>query len=530
MANAKTYNDLNQATEVNDTDKLALAQSDANELKTATVSQVATKVANIVSTDQVTEIVTDLGMGKQIMAQKLQDKGLDVTAADTLTTMANKVDTLDVVGAKEYVRAFPIWAKQGQPSPSAGYCIMLPYKNVILCVDVSGKTVSTKKMVAGSETWQTVSQVEDAEIEGTFEHFTYSKDNSYVVFTTYTGSNPYAYTAYIYSIDAQGLLTKVRGALSVGSNSSSSTTYSYVAITNDGQYLYKGLGNSNTGIKTDIRYTISTGEATPLTLAGTRATNVYFSYMTDDNTIIFFSSDQGRVRVATGSITGNTIEHSGYRTVSISSYSSYGFLPATKDDLFFSFCTNSDRDGGICAVYDAKTLTEISRLTFNRIIYSTGSDLSWYSNYAGTCGFRYNSDKKEYKLYSPIYGIVYYDVTNKILKCGIENPATIGGYMQQAVTIFPGGNFNTYGGNSLLSYVTEDGRLYISNTQSSFSNSGKFASGGSGLARYVETAICVGLIYRRNAKETLFALNKWSDADYEAGAYDINNTTAEVKI
>lgn len=524
--NAKTYNDLNQTTEVNDTDKLALAQSDKQELVTATVGQVAQKVANIVSTDQVTEIVTDLGMGKQIMAQKLQDKGLDVTASDTLTTMANKIDTLDVVGAKEYVRVFPCWAKQGQPSPSTGRCITLPYKNVILCVDFDAKTVSTKKMVTGGDVWQTVSQVEDAEIEGSFECFTYSKDNSYVVFTTYTGSKPYTYTAHIYSIDAQGLLTKVRGALSVGSNSSSSTTYSYVAITNDGQYLYKGLGNSSGTI--DTRYTISTGEATPITRAGTRPTDVKFSYMMDDNTIIFYGGTSN-IWVKTGAITGDMITYSDTVNISVSSFSAYGFLPATKDDMFFIFCTDSDRNGGVCCVYNAKTLTEISRLIFKRFVYTTGSNLSYNDIYA-TCGFRYDNDKKEYKLYSTFYGIAYYDVTSKILKCGIENPATRGGYIQQAITIFPGGNFNMYGGNSLLSYVTEDGRLYITYAQESFSNQGKFSSNGSALAKYVETAICTGLIYKRNAKETLFALNSWSDADYEAGAYDIDNTTAEVEI
>ena len=528
MANAKTYNDLNQATEVNDTDKLALAQSGKQELVTATVGQVAQKVANIVSTDQVTEIVTDLGMGKQIMAQKLQDKGLDVTASDTLTTMANKVDTLDVVGAKEYVRVFPCWTKQGQPSPSRGRCITLPYKNLILCVDFDNKTVSTKKMVAGSYAWQTVSQVEDTEIEGSFEYFTYSKDNSYVVFTTYTGSNPYAYTAHIYSIDAQGLLTKVRGALSVDSNSSTSTTYSYVAITNDGQYLYRGLGSSSG--TTDIRYTISTGEATPITRAGTRPTSVKFSYMMDDNTIIFYGGVSGNGSwVKTGAITGNTITYADSIGTNVSNYSAHGFLPATKDDLLFIFCTSSDRVVGVCCVYDTKALTEISRLTLKYYTYSTGSNLSWNDIYA-TCGFRYDSGKKEYKLYSTFYGIVYYDVTSKTLKSSIENPATTNGSIRQAVTIFPGGNFNTYGGNSLLSYVTEDGRLYITNAQETFSNQGKFSSNGSGLARYVETPICTGLIYKRNAKETLFALNSWSDADYEAGAYDIDNTKAEVEI
>ena len=144
-SNAKTYDDLNQATEVNDTDKLALAQSDKQELVTATVGQVAQKVANIVSTDQVTEIVADLGMGKQIMAQKLQDKGLDVTASDTLTAMANKVDSLDVVGAKEYQQAIPCKATYASPIPTihAVFCGSL---NKFIQIDVTGGVLSIGKM------------------------------------------------------------------------------------------------------------------------------------------------------------------------------------------------------------------------------------------------------------------------------------------------------------------------------------------------------------------------------------------------
>ena len=145
MANAKTYNDLNQATEVNDNDKLALAQSDKQELVTATVGQVAQKVANIVSTDQVTEIVTDLGMGKQIIAQKLQDKGLDVTASDTLTAMANKVDALDVVGAKEYQQAIPCKAVYASTKSTID-AVLCGSLNKFITIDVTGGVLSIGKM------------------------------------------------------------------------------------------------------------------------------------------------------------------------------------------------------------------------------------------------------------------------------------------------------------------------------------------------------------------------------------------------
>ena len=93
---------------MNNTDLFAVTQADSNELKTVTTEQVAERVAEIVSTDQVQELISDLAMGKQILAQKLNDKGAGVTTNDTLIQMAAKIDPLDVVGAKEYAVQRPV--------------------------------------------------------------------------------------------------------------------------------------------------------------------------------------------------------------------------------------------------------------------------------------------------------------------------------------------------------------------------------------------------------------------------------------
>lgn len=147
MANAKTYNDLNQAAEVNDTDKLALAQSDKQELVTATVGQVAQKVANIVSTDQVTEIVTDLGLGKQILAQTLQDKGVNTTASDTLSQMATKLAAVDVVGALEFQVAVPAltYYSNSLTKHYVSYCGKI---DAFIRIDTSGGVVDIGKFNA----------------------------------------------------------------------------------------------------------------------------------------------------------------------------------------------------------------------------------------------------------------------------------------------------------------------------------------------------------------------------------------------
>lgn len=94
--NAKQYNDLDSATQVNETDLVAVGQSGASELKKATVRQLADPIAATLSTGALAELEYATSQGKNAIATALTNKGVQSTAADTLIQMADKVNNLEV--------------------------------------------------------------------------------------------------------------------------------------------------------------------------------------------------------------------------------------------------------------------------------------------------------------------------------------------------------------------------------------------------------------------------------------------------
>lgn len=96
MANAKQYTDLDATTQVNNTDLVAVGQSGASELKKATVQQLATPIAEALSTGALAELEYATSQGKNAIATALTNKGVQSTAADTLIQMADKVNNLHV--------------------------------------------------------------------------------------------------------------------------------------------------------------------------------------------------------------------------------------------------------------------------------------------------------------------------------------------------------------------------------------------------------------------------------------------------
>lgn len=96
MANAKQYNDLDAAAQVNETDLVAVGQSGASELKKATVQQLAAPIAETLSTGALAELEYATSQGKNAIATALTNKGVQSTAADTLIQMADKVNNLEV--------------------------------------------------------------------------------------------------------------------------------------------------------------------------------------------------------------------------------------------------------------------------------------------------------------------------------------------------------------------------------------------------------------------------------------------------
>ena len=100
MANAKTYNELNQASAVNSSDKVALAQENQAELVTTTVGDLANAVGELNQAGALSELSLATSIGKNLLAQRLNEKGVECAPTDTLVSMADKVNSLVIDGQK----------------------------------------------------------------------------------------------------------------------------------------------------------------------------------------------------------------------------------------------------------------------------------------------------------------------------------------------------------------------------------------------------------------------------------------------
>ena len=518
MANAKTYNDLNQATEVNDTDKLALAQSDKQELVTATVGQVAQKVANIVSTDQVTEIVTDLGMGKQIMAQKLQDKGLDVTASDTLTTMANKVDTLDVVGAKEYVIGNVVitdtskyWLGYfGMRIPSTKYFICFTSNSAPYTIGLYGPNADETAMELKSSL---VLEDFDVNVNPSYRYWTFCSNPKYVLLS----NNKQQFMLEI--SDTAKLSLKWKHTISTSNYEVpmliSRDGNNYVTYYDGSWYV---RNNEGTVIKRN-------------SFSLDHAASIIELYMSDDNNNFFGTNSDSTNRIYTGTIDWAT---------GIMAMSSYGSGNSVFQVNYGVSCTDiknkkvikinsykSNTYSPHIYIYDLTTgeLEHSVPLFFRRVANSSGV----FPSYLYMCGcIEYDNDNNPL-IYTDA-GCFKYDILKKSVSI------LYGGnvYKQRLIT-----NLETYKlSNNYVNKNGYRGGFFLNNKIQFLSVVIEYRTFNNivtptelhGTPTYLGKQVCTGLIYKRNGQESMFSLPQWSDADYEAGAYDIDNTTAEVEI
>lgn len=112
MANAKTYNELNQASAVNASDKVALAQEDKTELVATTVKDLADAVGELNQAGALAELSLATSIGKNLLAQRLNEKGVECAPTDTLVEMADKVNNLVIDGQKTALIGKLITAEQ----------------------------------------------------------------------------------------------------------------------------------------------------------------------------------------------------------------------------------------------------------------------------------------------------------------------------------------------------------------------------------------------------------------------------------
>lgn len=110
--NAKQYNDLNSTKVVNSADKVALAQENQAELVTTTVADLANAVGELNQAGALAELSLATSIGKNLLAQRLNEKGVECAPTDTLVSMADKVNSLVIDGQKTALIGKLITAKE----------------------------------------------------------------------------------------------------------------------------------------------------------------------------------------------------------------------------------------------------------------------------------------------------------------------------------------------------------------------------------------------------------------------------------
>lgn len=104
MSNAKTYNELNQASVVNASDKVALAQENQTELVTTTVSDLANAIGELNQAGALAELSLATSIGKNLLAQRLNEKGVTTDPSETLVQMADKLRGLTTNDALTFIK------------------------------------------------------------------------------------------------------------------------------------------------------------------------------------------------------------------------------------------------------------------------------------------------------------------------------------------------------------------------------------------------------------------------------------------
>lgn len=524
MANAKTYNDLNQATEVNDTDKLALAQSDKQELVTATVGQVAQKVANIVSTDQVTEIVTDLGMGKQIMAQKLQDKGLDVTASDTLTAMANKVDTLDVVGAKEYQQAIPCKAVYSS-SRSTIKAILCGSLNKFIQIDVTGGVLSIGKM-NNSKTIDVEMTITDTRLTkfpnppviGT------SNNHQYIALAIAGGS---VKTLIVYRLNWTQKTIEFVYEHTYTSNITDNTNSVY--ITDDGEKVFVFTDSSYYDYQVYYDHTSDTEKYTGR--VNTDNIDTEGGYLDEENSRFLFPGYYQSVNNRWGlASVSYTISETG---VTFGSPVAIVVNPTSSSDVNTGSLSIIVKDMDLLITNGRAGSSDTYYSDFKLKVFkiSTGELLNTliYNRFQLTTstydsGTSFKAWKDNNKLYVGTgVGLLVSVSADGTITDEIGTP-DINGKIRPMCTFNVNNNYNI----GIPGYNVNGDFIDI---LPAYSYNG-FTSSSWTTTLYpsiIYKKCVIGNWYKRNNQQVLQKIT-WSDADYEAGAYDIDNTKAEVEI
>lgn len=534
MATTKQYTDLQTTETLNDADLVAVAQSGATELKTTTVGKVATRAAAIVSTDQVQEIVADLGLGKQILAQTLQDKGVDTTSSDTLSQMATKLSAVDVVGAKEYMRGRVciISPNYGTSLPIACQCGVKNNKGLAL---TEGKIALVE--LANDGTLAELASVNDADI-------IVSNASYKSVWTNASGTaavyfNPKSTTAsqaLVFDIDLATPSITLRGKIEnlIARSTTSHADFFYISEDGTKSVIFQQDSNDNASINwlnlTDLTAETST-QKLPVRLGYGGFSG--FAYDIGEQTLMFmvketFQTDAYPITLDFSSKLisfGTAMVFNG----NIPEYTYKGGLAILPVEglLFkttYQYNSNLASTDILLQAFSLSTNQLLDEIKLKNISIISASTTYMCDYNRPPMPFVSGVSQNIVKIMgSHLTGWEFNIVTNKF---NTENVASISDdiYMRNASLWL----INSNPQSNYINYPT----MYLENTAA---NKVMFAPGSRGSAlgiaggSYLFTLslskeICFGGVYTRNGSTVVHQLSPWDDDAYEAGAYDIENT------
>lgn len=247
--NAKQYTDLTPAEQVAKDDLLAVAQSGATELKSATVEQMAAPVAEVLSTGALTELEYATSQGKNAIAAALNNKGVATTASETLIQMADKVNGLSVDTKAERITGTAI-AAASYTSIANTACYVFESSQKLLTVrgdtvylTPAGSYTNKNDIIQNAAATATITAISSS--DGVC--IVASKDDSKILIRTALSSSVWTVTVLNVDHNANTLNVLYNDiSLTTSMSSSYAELSPYLAISNNGENIFFFGGSTNT--------------------------------------------------------------------------------------------------------------------------------------------------------------------------------------------------------------------------------------------------------------------------------------------
>ena len=290
--NAKEINELNAAASVDTTDFIPLSQSGGTEAVKATVEQVSSAVADVLSDGALAELEYATSQGKNAIATALTSKGVATTASETLIQMADKVNNLTVDNSAEQVRGLYM---QQNSSTTTQLAVSYPriFKNIatrdtILLLGTvayyipNGSYASWDEFLAGATFTLDIAQEDPSyTFDLRYEAFAVSEDFTKLLVTVNNSD-----LHQIYSISSSTGFTKLHEFTKELVTSTSN--YKGFGVRNDGNYVVYGTASKELSI-----YNVTTATDYTTTFPSTSSTFAYLaSVLMKDTTLYIFAATQ----------------------------------------------------------------------------------------------------------------------------------------------------------------------------------------------------------------------------------------------